>query len=194
MRPLHTLPIEPMELPYRRLDGLSERLLSEHYGIYLGYIERLAEVRSEIEVTGARSERLLGLLFTEEGFLRNAIRLHELCFENMTPGGQGSFAMLESDWRGWEGQFRRLALTAHGWVVLAMDLADGSLFNFVMKEHGQGYVAGTWPLLVMDLYEHAYMLQYGTNKKGYIDAFFRNIDWTVVTVRAAEAQAFAEAV
>ena len=85
-----------------------------------------------------------------------------------------------------------LALGSTGWVVLAMDLWRGQEFLFTMKEHGQGYVAGSWPLLVLDCYEHAYMREYGLDKSGYIGAFFGNVNWNVVGQRGREAMEMVE--
>lgn len=184
-----------MALPYDRLLGLSPDLISAHYGLYLDYLGRLAEVRRQIDSLDDcwPSDQALRMLFAEEGWLRNAVRLHELYFENLAPGGRGSVGLV--DLRGsarWERQFRRLVSVATGWVILALDPFDGSCFNFVMDDHGRGYVAGAWPLLVCDCYEHAFLLD-GLTRVSYADVFMANIDWAVVADRLAEARAWVEA-
>lgn len=79
---------------------------------------------------------------------------------------------------------RRYAEASTGWVIMVQDLADGESFPVIMKDHGAGYVAETRPLLVIDCYEHSYCAQYGIDKEGYLDAFFRNVDWDAVFGRA----------
>jgi Fe-Mn family superoxide dismutase len=70
-----------------------------------------------------------------------------------------------------------------GWVALYQDSVTGKLFNQWINEHDTGHWAGCRPLLVMDVFEHAYMADYGIKKAGYIDAFFKNVNWDVVESR-----------
>ena len=73
-----------------------------------------------------------------------------------------------------------------GWVVLYLDPQSGRLFNVWINEHEVEHLAGCNPLLVMDVFEHAYITDYGLNRKGYIEAFFKNLDWGVVEGRYGE--------
>lgn len=184
--------IDRRGLPYRELPGLSAKLLRDHYALYEGYIRRLNALEPLLEKAAKNGDKWAAArLAREGGFLRNAIVLHELYFENMTPGGRGrSSDVLPSEFASrWEKRFRLVGSATSGWMVLAYDPRTGTLIDFPMAEHGQGYVAGTVPVLVMDLYEHAYMPQYGLAKDAYIGAFFRNIDWDVVRGRLKKAHA-----
>lgn len=168
-------------LPYHALPGFSAKLISDHYKLYEGYIERLKALKEPFQHAVSRNDKWTASMISREmGFLRNAIILHELYFGNMTPCGKGRPLELHFDW---EKEFRLLGSATTGWVVLAWCPRTKKPIIFTMKEHGQGYVAGTKPLLVMDVYEHSYMPDYGLNKDAYIDAFFRNINWDVVRQR-----------
>lgn len=168
-------------LPYRELPGLSAKLLSNHYKLYEGYIKRLGVLEEPFRAAVSRGDKwMAGMISREMGFLRNAIILHELYFENMTPGGKGRPPELPS---GWEKEFRLLGSSTTGWVVLAWCPRHKKPVIFTMKEHGQGYVAGTVPLLVMDVYEHSWLPQPGLDKETYIDIFLKNVDWDVVRNR-----------
>jgi len=185
---------EPVQLPYKELDGLSKELLADHHKLYTGYIKRLKKVYGLLEALPEKPDRNeYQRLVLEEGFLRNAIRLHELYFGQLTPGGAGAHSDVEIG--DVDALLEALGLTAlgsTGWAVLAVDVLEGIPFVFSMKEHSQGFVAQAWPILVVDSYEHAYMRQYGINKEAYLDAFFQNMDWDVVAERARQAVAMAE--
>jgi superoxide dismutase, Fe-Mn family len=120
------------------------------------------------------------------------MRLHEYYFENL--GGKESLNQggklgkkISEDFGGyeaWEKDFKAVgAMRGIGWVVLYQDSATGRLVNFWINEHDVGHPAGCAPILVMDVFEHAYMIDYGLKKADYIEAFFKNIDW-----KAAEAR------
>ena len=185
---------QPIDLGYEELPGLSRALLSAHYDLYLGYISRLNKIWSERMNRSFEDPFEYGRLASEEGFLRNAVRLHELYFENLTPGGAGDpFDVIGDDETvdRWESNVRLLALSSSGWVIHADDLPSGHRFLFTMKEHGQGFIAQAWPLVVIDCYEHAYAIDYGTSKEDYIEAVLENIDWNVAAERGALAAEFA---
>ena len=74
-------------------------------------------------------------------------------------------------------------MSARGWVILAYDLNDGRLHNYISDIHNQGIVLGTIPLIVLDMYEHAYFIDFGTDKKSYIDWFLSSINWEIVEER-----------
>lgn len=176
---------QPAEFPYKELPGLSKKLLADHFKLYHGYIERLNKIEKAIKGFDTRGDRFeLQRLVLEDGFLRNAARLHELYFEQLAPKGAGSpEAALGEGYEPLLDRMSLMGLGSTGWVVLALDLQRGERFLFSMKEHGQGYVAESWPVLVLDVYEHSYMTDYQLRKDEYIDAFFRNVDWRVVDER-----------
>lgn len=175
-------------LKYKTLQGLSEKQLSEHHDVlYAGYVKKVNELRSKIpnadksNANGTYAE--LRELKLEEGFAVNGVKLHESYFDNL--GGKGQSEgdikkMIEEDfgsYEKWEEEFKALGLCSRGWVVLAYDLDDKKLRNYLADVHNQGGVWNAIPLLVLDVYEHAYFLDYATGRKKYIEAFFQNLDW-----------------
>jgi Fe-Mn family superoxide dismutase len=106
-------------------------------------------------------------------------------------GGQADGAaltMIERDfgsYSAWETDFKATGMAVRGWVVLAYDEEDGTLHNFGSDSHNLGPIWNTVPILVMDVYEHAYMIDYGVKRPPYIDAFIKSIDWQVVNDRLA---------
>lgn len=183
--------IDDYQLPYRELPGMSAGLLKKHFALYRGYQKRLADLVPLFEDAAQRGDAwTTGRLAREIGFLRNAITLHELYFENLIPGGRGKVSdVIPPEFiNRWAKKFRLLGKTSTGWVVLAYNRAVDALIDFTMNDHGQGFVADTIPLLVMDVYEHAYYCDWGLDKDGYIEAFFRNIDWNIVRDRLKAAR------
>jgi Fe-Mn family superoxide dismutase len=88
----------------------------------------------------------------------------------------------------WERDFRATgALRGIGWVILYYDSAAGRLFNVWVNEHDVGHLSGAFPILVMDVFEHAFMIDYGLKRADYIEAFFKAIDWSSVAKRFSEA-------
>ena len=173
------LQVKPLN--YKELPGLSERQLSEHHDVlYAGYVKKVNEIRAALATVdlsksnGTYSD--LRELKVEEGFALNGVKLHEAYFDNMTPQGQQPAGDI-ADWIA--ADFAACGLAARGWVVLAFDLADGKLHNYVCDIHNQGGVWGAIPLLVLDVYEHAYFLDYATARKKYVDGFMTNLDWNV---------------
>lgn len=185
---------EPKPLKYRSLPGLSETQLAEHYKLYVGYVNKTNEIREKLlradrrQANATYSEyRELKL---EETFSLNGIKLHELYFDNLSmAGGQPgeeiayhlrrSFGSVEN----WMQDFYALGLAARGWGLLAFDLDEREVRNFLQDAHNVGVITRTVPLLVLDVYEHAYFIDYMTDKKAYLNTFFRNIDWNVVNNR-----------
>jgi Fe-Mn family superoxide dismutase len=125
------------------------------------------------------------------------MRLHEYYFGNMTKAAVEldknsslarkiveDFGSLEN----WEKDFRATgALRGIGWVILYYDSAAGRLFNVWVNEHDVGHLSGAFPILVMDVFEHAFMIDYGLKRADYIEVFFKAIDWSSVAKRFSEA-------
>ncbi len=183
------------------LDGFSDELLKNHFTLYEGYVNNINKL---VNLTAELVENEKGTTpeFAETtrrfGWEFNGMRLHELYFENLMKGG----STLESasslgkklaeefgSFEKWEKHFRAIALMRGiGWVVLYRDNFTGALNNVWINEHDGGHLAGSTPILVLDVFEHAYMLQYGLKKADYIEAFMKNICWHVASARFAEAQ------
>ncbi len=176
-----------MGLPYDELPGLNARLLEEHYKIYLGYQKRWKTNDKTLRSEGRDMDRYrYGRLVGEQGFLDNAIILHDLYFSNLTPDGSGDPEILipPQELENILGDMHYLALSSTGWVILGVSIPRGPLELITMSDHGTGFTAHFWPLLVLDCYEHAYGPQYGINKEGYLEAFFKNVNWDEVQKRS----------
>jgi Fe-Mn family superoxide dismutase len=126
------------------------------------------------------------------GWEWNGMRLHEYYFENL--GGQESLKpesrlyqkIVENfgSYELWEKEFKAIgAMRGIGWVALYQDTTSGQLINFWINEHDGGHPAGLNLLLIMDVFEHAYMTDYGLKRADYIEAFFKNINWKTVESR-----------
>lgn len=182
---------QPKPLPFsKQLIGISEKTLSNHHDkLYVGYINKRNEVETKLSTVdrstanGSYSE--YGELKRAESFVANAIVLHEYYFEILGGDGQNTtssplethiikdFGSLEN----WITDMKAAGLCARGWVVLAYDFNTGKLHNYSCDAHHQGGIWGAMPLIVLDVYEHAYFIDYGTDRKTYIEDFFKNLDW-----------------
>ena len=189
--------LEVKPLKYKSLPGLSEKQLSEHHDVlYAGYVKKYNEIVDKLAAVDLESTNAtysdLRELFVEKNFALNGIKLHESYFDNLTdkPGEcSGTIkSLIEKRWGSvekWQAEFAALGIAARGWVVLCFDYNLGSLENYLYDTHNQGGVANTELVLVMDVYEHAYFLDYATARKDYINAFMSAIDWDVVNKRVA---------
>jgi Fe-Mn family superoxide dismutase len=175
--------------------GLSDSMFANHVTLYQGYVNNTNKVIDTLAIM-LKDDQVGTPQFAELkrrlGWEFNGMRLHELYFENL--GGKqpfdktGKFAMrLASEFgssEAWEKDFRATgAMRGIGWVILYQDNMAGKLFNQWINEHDTGHPAGCTPVLVMDVFEHAYMPDYGIKRAAYIDAFFKNIDWAVPASR-----------
>jgi Fe-Mn family superoxide dismutase len=179
------------------MTGFSETLLKNHFALYQGYVANTDKVLDALEAM-AKEGRTAAPEFAELkrrlGWEFNGMRLHELYFENLggaqaAPlGADGDLAKALAAHFGsveaWEKEFRATgAMRGIGWVVLYRDPDDGRLMNFWINEHDTAHPAGCTPLLVMDVFEHAFLTDYGLKRADYIEAFFRNVDWKTVEAR-----------
>ncbi len=174
--------------------GLSDTLLKNHFTLYQGYVtntNKVSDTLSALAKEGKTSTPEYAELKRRFGWEWNGMRLHELYFGNMVKGGKPIDSNLSKkiaaefgSYENWEKDFRATgAMRGIGWIVLYHDAAAGRLFNTWINEHDAGHLSGATPLLVMDVFEHAYMLDYGLKKADYIEAFFKAIDWTAVGAR-----------
>ena len=176
--------------------GFSNQLLQNHFKLYQGYVTNTNKLMDALKAL-VDSDKMASPEFAELkrrfGWEFNGMRLHELYFENMIKEGKAlntsstfakklieQFQSLER----WEKVFRGVgALRGIGWVVLTYDHVGKRFFNLWVNEHDFGHLAGTTPLLIMDVFEHAFMLDYGLNRADYINTFMKAIDWNVVEER-----------
>ncbi|MDP2920547.1 MAG: Fe-Mn family superoxide dismutase, partial [Dehalococcoidia bacterium] len=176
------------------ISGFSETLLKNHFTLYQGYItntNKLMDTLAAVLKDGKTATPEYAELKRRMGWEFNGMRLHELYFENL--GGKapvdkaGNFAKKVAaafgNYEAWEQDFRAVgAMRGIGWAVLYQD-AGGGLFNQWVNEHDVGHFAGCIPVLIMDVFEHAFMIDYGLKRADYIAAFFKNINWEAVEKR-----------
>lgn len=188
----------PLRFDPARLTGLSERLLRSHWeNNYCGAVKALNAVELRLGAMLADADAppwAYGDLKREELLRTGSVVLHELYFGNLGggggPGGQLAAALVAAfgELQAWEREFRRTAAAlagGSGWAVLAAG-PGGELHNYWAWDHMHG-PPGSSPLLVLDMYEHAYHLDYGAEAARYIEAFMVNVDWEVVERRYREA-------
>ena len=179
------------------IKGFSEEMIDNHITLYKGYVKATNEALAtlaEMRMNVAADAQTLADVRRRLGWEFNGMRLHEYYFENL--GGNGrldgkgrlgsklaeTFGSVEL----WEKDFRATgAMRGVGWAILYQDPLAGKFLNMWVNEHDVGHPAGAKPLLVLDAFEHAYMLDYGLKKDGYLDAFFANVDWKCVESRLA---------
>jgi superoxide dismutase, Fe-Mn family len=192
------------------LNGLSERLIVSHYeNDYGAAVRSLNAIADELgsHDLAAMSDSQVRALKREELGARASVALHELYFgalggdgaTRFAGAGQGSSldpalaAAIDEhfgSFAAWRHEFVRLAATlshGSGWALLVYSRRDKQLFNQIVADHAQGMIDSV-PLLVLDMYEHAYHIDFGANAAAYVDAFMRNIDWNVVGNRFVDAR------
>ncbi|MGH6689431.1 MAG: superoxide dismutase [Gammaproteobacteria bacterium] len=184
----------------RGLDGISDAQIDEHLKLYAGYVKQvnalnadLAALRGRGEASGTNAE--FAELTRRLGFEYNGMILHEYYFANLrraaepTPPQSSGLAQALAKAFGsldvWLKDFHAVGeMRGIGWAILFEDPVTDQLSNHWITLHQEGVPAGFKPLLVMDVWEHAYMRDYkATERKKYVEAFFRNVDWAVVERR-----------
>ncbi len=192
---------QPAPLPFdpAKLRGLSEKLLrSHHENNYTGAVKRLNLIQQQLGgLPKDAAPYQVGSLKREELIATNSMLLHERYFGNLGGDGKASGSVVElikaeyGSLETWEQEFRQTGLAlggGSGWVVLAFDPHQKAAHTYWLWDHTHSLALGT-PLLVMDMYEHAYAMDYGANTRGYVDAFFQNLNWEEVNRRAERAKA-----
>jgi superoxide dismutase, Fe-Mn family len=191
----------PKPLPFdpKSLRGLSERLIvSHHENNYSGAVKRLNLIQQQLGALPADAPPfLLGALKREELIATNSMVLHELYFANLggtgspSPGLAAEIGTAFGDFARWEREFRGTGVAlggGSGWVVLSYQVQNGMLRNSWAGDHTQNPAFGV-PLLVLDMYEHSYALDYGANAQQYVAVFMDNVNWQEVARRLEEARA-----
>jgi len=177
------------------LKGFSDTLLKNHFTLYQGYVtntNKVADTLSQMLKEGKTGTSEFAELKRRFGWEFNGMRLHELYFENL----KGSSGMdkagklagkMEKDFGGvdsWEKDFKACGtMRGIGWVVLYYDGVGDRMFNSWINEHDLAHLAGCAPILIMDVFEHAYLTDYQLKRADYIEAFFANINWQAAASR-----------
>jgi Fe-Mn family superoxide dismutase len=190
------MPYDPKD--YSKLIGMagfSETLLKNHFTLYQGYVtntNKVLDILDQMLKGGNTGSPEYAEIKRRLGWEFNGMRLHEYYFENL--GGKEALdkygplgKQMQCDFgscEAWEKDFRATGgMRGIGWAVLYQDSTNRRLFNLWINEHDVAHPAGCIPILVMDVFEHAFMIDYGLKKADYIESFFKNIDWTTVGSR-----------
>ena len=183
------------------VSGINDDLLKMHFKLYQGYVKNANDILQKLKDMNeagqnrtpefAGLKRILGWEF--DGML-----LHELYFENLGGANQSLnsqdpfLTKIQTDFGSfdkWKEDFVSTGLIRGiGWVVAYIEPKQGRLINEWINEHDLGHLAGGKPILIMDVFEHAYITQYGLDRAKYIDVFFNHINWEVVSERFKSVQ------
>lgn len=172
------------------LSGLSDELLRNHFALYEGYVSnvnKLLGAIEKLEKDGGADSSEYSELKRRLGWEWNGMRLHELYFGNLAKesgslepdsGLARKIAEQFGSFESWEESFRATAaMRGIGWVTLSLDRESGQLFNVWVGEHDNGHLAGSEPILVLDVFEHAYYPDYGRDRAKYLDVLMPLMDW-----------------
>ena len=178
------------------MEGFSDTLLNNHFTLYKGYVtntNKALDTMSALLREGKTATPEFAELKRRFGWEFNGMRLHEYYFENL--GGKAALnadsklgKLIASNFGSydtWLLDFKGTAtMRGIGWTILYQDIIGGKLFNQWINEHDVGHPAGCQPLLILDVFEHAFLTDYGLKRADYIEAFLKNINWTAVESRA----------
>lgn len=189
----------PLGFDPAKLAGLSEKLVRSHWeNNYQGSVKALNLIEGRLAAAMADKDFpavVYGGLKREELHRSGSVVLHELYFQqlggNGTPAGSAVTALAQAygSFDAWQAEFRRTAMAlagGSGWAILAWNRHTRSLHNYWAWDHTNGPIQGE-PILVLDMYEHAYHMDYGSAAAKYVDAFFANLDWNVIAARCEAA-------
>ncbi|NLO08346.1 MAG: superoxide dismutase [Clostridiales bacterium] len=187
--------IEGMNFEYTQdITVVNREQFEAHIRLYEGYIKKINEIDGILRNNPRREEANATFSFYREckrgeTFALNGVILHELYFENMggreetnvrNPAVTGQLEMDFGSYSNWEEDFVATAKASRGWTVLCYDQRSYRLRNISLDAHDYGNIAYSAPILVLDVYEHAYFLQYADDKTEYINRFIENINWQIV--------------
>ena len=173
------------------LDGISRATIEAHYKLYQGYVNKRNEILARLDAVDIASANQvfsdLRSLKVDLTFAVGGIKNHELYFEHL--GGAGGepdgavAALIKRDFgsfAAWRADLKATGLAARGWAWTAYDWDEGRLFNYIGDAQNTFPVWNATPLVALDVYEHAYFLDFQTDRAAYIETFLANLDWSVV--------------
>jgi Fe-Mn family superoxide dismutase len=181
------------------LDGISREAVEAHYKLYEGYVSKRNEILAklaDVDLTaGNQVYSEVRALKVELSFAVGGVKNHEIYFEHL--GGEGGDPdgligdLIERDFGSvddWRADLKATGMAGRGWAWTAYDWDEGRLFNYIGDAQNTFPIWNATPLVALDVYEHAYFLDYRTDRASYIDAFFNNLDWTTVNDWASSYQ------
>lgn len=180
-----------------KLEGISEAQIKAHLGLYQGYVNKLNEIETALASadpkTGNYSYNTYSELKRREAVAFNGSYLHELYFDNLAAPGQEPDAAFKAaaeksfgSFDAWVAHTKGAAASTPGWVLTTYNKVDHSLHNYILYEHHIGLPVHQDVILALDCWEHAYMVDYSTQKPKYLEAFLKNVNWKIVGERLAK--------
>jgi Fe-Mn family superoxide dismutase len=173
------------------LEGISRETIEAHYKLYQGYVNKRNEILGSLDGVDLGSANQvyseLRSLKVDLTFAIGGIKNHEVYFEHL--GGRGGDPsgifgdLVKRDFgsvAGWMADLKATGLAGRGWAWTAYDWDERRLFNYIGDAQNTFAVWNATPLVALDVYEHAYFIDFGTDRAGYIEAFFNNLDYDVV--------------
>jgi Fe-Mn family superoxide dismutase len=174
------------------LDGISRAAIEAHYKLYEGYVNKRNEILRKLDgIDLAAANQVyseIRALKVELSFAVGGIKNHEIYFEHLGGGGGGDpegliGTLIRRDFGSvadWRADLKATGMAARGWAWTAYDWDEGRLFNYLGDAQNTFPIWNATPLIALDVYEHAYFLDYQTDRASYINAFFDNLDWATV--------------
>lgn len=173
------------------LIGISEKTMSIHYEkLYKGYVAKWKEINDKLSTISKDNANAtyseIRALKLEESFTMNAIILHENYFDILGGNGEALGNIVDDlikdfgSFENWLIDFKAVAMSSRGWGVLGYDFNEGRLKNFLCDAHNLYGVWGSAPIIALDMYEHAYIIDFGSDRKSYIESFLKNLNWEVI--------------
>jgi Fe-Mn family superoxide dismutase len=188
-------------LTAKKLDGLSTNQIEQHLKLYSGYVNKVNEIQTQLSMVDIASPQANATwapyreLLVEQSFALNGVVYHELYFGNIGgTGGEPTGDLKSAIEDGWGSigkfmdYFKAAGKCMRGWVIIGFNTRDGKLHAYGLDAHNLYVPASTIPIVVLDVYEHAYMIDYGINRASYLDAFLKNMDWDICAKRFAMAR------
>ena len=196
---------EPKLVPFAApLTGISDKTIAIHHDkLYVGYVNKMKEVAEKLHEISTNSEALaaanqsyseLRALRDGETFATNGVYLHEDYFNVLGGDGVPAGSLVDAIVETWGSIetfvafFSATGMAVRGWVVLSWDTHLGRLKIYGADAHNQGGVWGAIPLIVLDVYEHAYFIDYGADRKAYIADYWKNLNWAAATATYEKAK------
>lgn len=185
----------PKQFNFSNVKYMTPSQLGQHYTLYTKYIDSLDKVNDNMDskdmfITCNQNYSPIRSAEKATTFCIDSIKLHELYFGNLTGNNTTPFGKIENiiidnfgSYKNFTDKFKCIGMSMRGWVTFCHDLYTDDYYIYGQDSHDDGVILCAKPLIVLDVYEHAYMIDYGINRGLYIDSFFKNLDFKVVNER-----------
>ncbi len=201
------MPYEAKPLPFKKsLKGISDKTMQIHHDkLYQGYVNKMNEIGDTLVQYSHGQKDLSGAnpTYSElraykdaETFSTNGVYLHEYYFNVLGGEGQPSGSLVDGlkqqygSLENFVNYFKACGMAARGWTVLCWDTHVGGLRVYTADAHNQGGIWGCIPIIVLDVYEHAYFIDYGSDRKAYIEDYMTNLNWDAANAVYERAKKF----